>query len=44
MARDKNSNFTIWELPRMNLAIRGANRFQQDLHPDLNPDFILAKQ
>lgn len=42
-------NYTTWRLARMNLAIRGidghieqGDTFQNDRHPDLRADFILA--
>ena len=47
----QESNPTTWRLARMNLAVRGisadlgtkwADSFQQDLHPSLKADFILA--
>ncbi len=47
----QESNHTTWRLAKMNLAIRGidynlgtqhADTFQQDLHPDLKADYVLA--
>jgi type I restriction enzyme M protein len=46
----QESNYTTWRLARMNLAIRGidsgqiaqGDTFQNDRHPDLRADFILA--
>src|SRR5438128_3374642 len=47
----QESNPTTWKLAKMNLAIRGieanlgphqADTFQNDLHPDIKADFILA--
>jgi type I restriction enzyme M protein len=45
----QESNYTTWRLARMNLAIRGiegqiahGDTFQNDRHPDLKADFILA--
>jgi len=47
----QESNHTTWRLAKMNLAIRGiegnlgkqhADSFQNDLHPDLKADFVLA--
>ena len=45
----QESNYTTWRLAKMNLAIRGiegqiahGDSFQNDLHPDLRADFILA--
>ena len=45
----QESNYTTMQLARMNLAIRGiegqiawGDSFQNDLHPDLRADYILA--
>ena len=45
----QESNYTTWRLAKMNLAIRGiggqiahGDSFQNDRHPDLKADFILA--
>ncbi len=45
----QESNYTTWRLAKMNLAIRGidgdirqGDSFQNDLHPDLRADYILA--
>ena len=45
----QESNYTTWRLAKMNLAIRGiegqiahGDSFQNDRHPDLRADFILA--
>ena len=45
----QESNYTTWRLARMNLAIRGiegqighGDTFQNDRHPDLKADYILA--
>ena len=45
----QESNYTTWRMARMNLAIRGiegqiahGDSFQNDRHPDLKADYILA--
>ena len=45
----QESNYTTWRMARMNLAIRGiegqiehGDSFQNDRHPDLRADYILA--
>src|SRR5215211_6070139 len=45
----QESNYTTWRLAQMNLAIRGiegqishGDSFQNDRHPDLKADYILA--
>jgi len=45
----QESNYTTWQLAKMNLAIRGiegqiahGDSFHNDRHPDLKADFILA--
>ena len=46
----QESNYTTWQLAKMNLAIRGidssrivhGDSFSNDQHPDLKADFILA--
>lgn len=46
----QESNYTTWQLAKMNLAIRGidagqithGDSFRNDRHPDLKADFILA--
>ena len=46
----QESNYTTWQLAKMNLAIRGidsnkivhGDSFHNDQHPDLKADFILA--
>ena len=46
----QESNYTTWQLAKMNLAIRGidagqithGDSFRNDQHPDLKADFILA--
>ena len=45
----QESNYTTWRLAKMNLALRGidgqiahGDTFQNDRHPDLKADFILA--
>jgi type I restriction enzyme M protein len=41
----QESNYTTWQLARMNLAIRGprnADSFRQDLHAELKANFILS--
>jgi len=45
----QESNYTTWRLDKMNLAIRGidgqighGDTFQNDRHPDLKAEFILA--
>ncbi len=45
----QESNYTTWRLAKMNLALRGiegriehGDSFQNDRHPDLKADFILA--
>ncbi len=45
----QESNYTTWRMAQMNLAIRGidgrieyGDSFQNDRHPDLRADFILA--
>lgn len=45
----QESNYTTWRLAKMNLAIRGidgqighGDTFQNDRHPDLKADYILA--
>lgn len=46
----QESNYTTWQLAKMNLAIRGidagqivyGDSFHNDIHPDLKADFILA--
>ena len=45
----QESNYTIWRLAKMNLAIRGidaqighGDTFHNDRHPDLKADFVLA--
>ncbi|MEI6044165.1 MAG: class I SAM-dependent DNA methyltransferase [Chloroflexota bacterium] len=47
----QESNLTTWRLCKMNLAVRGidgdlgskpADTFQEDLHPNLKADFIIA--
>ncbi len=45
----QESNYTTWRLAKMNLAIRGiegqiahGDSFQNDRHPDLKADYILA--
>lgn len=45
----QESNFTTWQLAKMNLAIRGieaqiahGDSFHNDRHPDLKADYILA--
>ena len=45
----QESNYTTWRMARMNLAIRGiegkiehGDSFNNDRHPDLRADYILA--